>query len=334
MKVLFDHPFPFALAHGGFQIQIEQTILAVERRGVEVEHVRWWDDRQTGDVIHYFGRPSGSYIDFAHAKGLKVVVAELLTGLGSRSAPARWLQKALMRGSQILLPRAFTAKLSWEAYQKADGFIANTDWEAYLMRTMFNASPEKIRVIPNGVEELFLAPVEPVPVRSDYLVCTAAIHPRKRVVELAEAAALARVPVWIIGKPYAESDPYYRRFLEVQQCHPEWVRYEGGVSDRAALARIYHLARGFVLLSTMETLSLSSFEAATAGCPLLLSDLPWAHSAFGSQATYASVSLPTEKLALVLADFHARTPSLTSDFKPLTWDAVADRMKDLYQSLR
>jgi len=25
MKVLFDHPWPFALAHGGFQIQIEQN---------------------------------------------------------------------------------------------------------------------------------------------------------------------------------------------------------------------------------------------------------------------------------------------------------------------
>ena len=33
MKVLFDHPNPFMLAHGGFQIQIEQTKKAPERIG-------------------------------------------------------------------------------------------------------------------------------------------------------------------------------------------------------------------------------------------------------------------------------------------------------------
>ena len=33
MKVLFDHPNPFMLAHGGFQNQIEQTKKAPERIG-------------------------------------------------------------------------------------------------------------------------------------------------------------------------------------------------------------------------------------------------------------------------------------------------------------
>lgn len=46
MKVLFDHSFPFALAHGGFQIQIEQTKAALESLGVSVDYLRWWDDSQ------------------------------------------------------------------------------------------------------------------------------------------------------------------------------------------------------------------------------------------------------------------------------------------------
>src|ERR1019366_772376 len=53
MKVLFHHFLPFSLAHGGEQVQIEQTKTALERAGVEVEFLRWWDaakgDQTGGD---------------------------------------------------------------------------------------------------------------------------------------------------------------------------------------------------------------------------------------------------------------------------------------------
>lgn len=335
MKILFDHPLPFALAHGGFQIQIEQTVAAIERQGVQVEFVRWWDNGQTGDIIHYFGRPTGGYIDFAHAKGMKVVVEELLSGLGSRPAPARFLQKCLMQISQTLLPKMFTAKLAWDCYQKADAFIANTEWEAHLMRSMFGADGVKVHVIPNGVEEIFFSPsgIENIKSRADYLVCTATIHPRKRVLELGLAAAHAKIPVRFIGKPYSESDPYYLHFLEIQRQHPQWIHYQGEISDRAELARIYQEARGFVLLSTMETHSLSAFEAAAAECPLLLSDLPWARSVFGSQASYASGSMRPENLSPTLRDFFENAPSLQMKLTPPTWDEIGARFQSVYKKM-
>jgi len=335
VKVLFDHPSPFALAHGGFQIQIEQTKAALERRGVEVEHLRWWDDRQTGQIIHYFGRPGGGYIDFAHAKGIKVVVAELLTGLGSRPAGARFLQKAFKRAAETVVPQSFQGKLAWDAYQKADAFVALTEWEAYLMRSMFGAASAKVHVIPNGVEEVFFSSptdVNPKP-EAGYLVCTAAIHPRKRVLELAQAAAGAKVPVWIIGRPYSESDPYYLHFLEVQKKNSDLIRYEGGISDRTRLAKIYRQARGFVLLSTMESLSLSALEAAASKCPLLLNDLPWARTVFGADAVYANGSMRPEKLSPLLRDFFDRAPAMKPSFKPQTWDEVGDLFKAVYVKL-
>src|SRR5687768_6171179 len=101
MKVLFDHPSPFLLAHGGFQTQIEQTKAALDGAGVEVEYLRWWDATQKGDLIHFFGRPGASYVDFAHHKGMKVVLSELLAGLGARSPLLRFLQKALMRFATV-----------------------------------------------------------------------------------------------------------------------------------------------------------------------------------------------------------------------------------------
>ena len=335
MKVLFDHPLPFALAHGGLQIQIEQTKTALERSGMEVEHLRWWDDRQTGQIIHYFGRPSGNYIEFAQAKGIKVVAAELLTGLGSRSGGARLLQKSLMQAAETVLPRTFWSRLAWDAYQKADAFVALTQWEAYLMKSMFGADEAKVHVIPNGVEDIFFRDSNGAAAKTgdDYLVCTAAIHPRKRVLELAQAAARAKVPVWIIGKPYTESDFYYRQFLEVQKGNPGLVRYEGGISDRGRLAEIYRKARGFVLLSTMESLSLSALEAAASRCPLLLSDLPWARTVFGADAAYANGSLGIEHLSAALREFFDQAPSMKMSFRPLHWDEVAQALQGLYEKL-
>src|SRR5258708_16739129 len=124
MKVLFDDPDPFLLMHGGFQIQIEQTKTALEQAGVEVEYLRWWDTAQRGDILHYFGRPRLAYVEFARQKGIKVVMTQLLTGLGSRTSWRRQMQKTVTRLSETMLPEMVTAPFSWEAYRSVDASIS------------------------------------------------------------------------------------------------------------------------------------------------------------------------------------------------------------------
>lgn len=333
MKVLFDHPNPFLLAHGGFQIQIEQTKCALEEMGIKVEWLRWWDQSQSGDIIHYFGRPSSAYIDFAHRKVIKVVMSELLTGLGSRSTLQRLFQKGLTTLSRKLLPSSFTAKLAWESYRKADAVVALTTWEKQLMVEMFNAPPDRVRVIPNGVEEVFFpsSTSHPPFPRSDHLICTATITERKNVLELAEAATLAKTPLWIIGTPYSESDPYYLRFLKTVKESNGLVRFEGGISDRQRMAAIYRSARGFVLLSTMESLSLSALEAAASGCPLLLSDLPWARSSFADHAHFCPDS-SLRGMTIALREFYDMARH-ASPLTPARWKDVASSLRDLYREI-
>src|SRR5881392_3305936 len=84
VKVLFNTHVPFSLAHGGAQIQIEQTQAALEKIGVEVEPLRWWDDKQTGDILQHFGRYPTLMLSKAQEKGMKVVMSDLLTEHGSR----------------------------------------------------------------------------------------------------------------------------------------------------------------------------------------------------------------------------------------------------------
>ena len=330
--MLFDHPNPFLLAHGGFQTQIEQTKKALEASGVEVEWLRWWDDQQKGDLIHYFGRAHPDYIRQAQAKGMKVVMSELLTGLGSRSAMARKLQKLFMIVAGGVLPKEFTARLCWDAYQLADASIALTSWEKKLMVEMFSAKPEKVHVVPNGVEEIFFCKSESKSEKSKYLVCTATITERKRVVELAEVAIMAQVPVWVIGEPYSKGDPYYKKFISVVESSKGLVKYEGGISDRGKMATIYKGASGFVLFSSMESLSLSALEAAAGNCPLLLADLPWARSTFGTGATYCRLGSRKQeakdlKELYRIIDVAPRAPL------PCRWSEVGAQLKQIYESL-
>jgi glycosyltransferase involved in cell wall biosynthesis len=330
MRVLIDHPSPFLLAHGGFQLQIEQTAAALRASGIKVEFLRWWDDAQRGDLIHFFGRPTAGYVEMAQNKGMKVVVADLLTGLGSRSYSQRLIQRALTGAARRILPASFTARLAWDAFKRADALIALTPWEAHLMHEMFGACESKIHVVPNGVEEVFMNTYPRK--RGPWLVCTATITERKRVLELAQAAVEGQTPVWIIGKPYSSADPYAMRFEQLAKANPQWIRYEGPIHNRAKLAEIYREARGFVLLSTMESLSLSALEAAACECPLLLSDLPWARTVFGERAAYCSVGSIT-RTTKVLRQFYNQAAGLALPPKPLTWAEVAKQLRVIYEGL-
>lgn len=332
MKVLFDHPDPFSLAHGGFQIQIEQTQLAVKGAGVEVEFLQWWNARQKADIIHYFGRPRAAYIELAHAKGCKVVIEELLTGPGSRSPRQLALQRLSIALFRRCLSSTFTARLAWDTYRVADACLANTAWEAHLMSYLFAAPKERVHVLPNGVEQIFLtAPAAPA--RGPWLVCAATITERKRILELAQAAIRAQTPVLIVGQPYSDSDPYAQRCYALARQQPRFVRLESvPFGERAKLAEILCAARGFVLISAMETRSLAAEEAAACRCPLLLSDLPWARSVFGTMASYCPLA-DVAATARCLREFYDKAPTHPIPEKPKSWAEVGLQLKGIYQSV-
>ncbi len=332
MKILIDHQLPFLLAHGGLQIQIERTKEALEAAGIEVEYLHWWDAEQKGDVIHFFGRANPSHIDFAHAKGMKYVMSELLTGQGSRTSKQLRCQGFCEQMLRRFVPATFLANFRWDAYHKADACIVLTEWEAEVTRLLFAPPPNRLHVVPNGVEQEFFIAADNLTKRGDELICTATITERKRVLELAEAAVAARVPVRILGNPYGKDDPYYLRFSALTERHSDFVRYDGPVNDRTELARIYQSARGFVLLSTMESLSLSALEAAAAGCPLLLSDLAWARYTFGGNATHCPIG-DTATTAGILRKFYEEAPTLPRPRLPCKWPDVADRLVRIYRSI-
>jgi glycosyltransferase involved in cell wall biosynthesis len=228
-------------------------------------------------------------------------------------------------------PRSFTTAFNWDSYRLADAFVALTPWEKHIMEYMLGADPAKTFVIPNGVEDVFFnSPPAP---RGPWLVCTATITERKRVLELAQAAVMAKTPVWIIGRAYGEGEAYAQKFFQLAKQNPDFIRYEGAIGDRTKLAAIYRAARGFVLLSTMESLSLSALEATACECPLLLSDLPSAHSAFAQGTQFCPVTDSVSVTAGVLRRFYDSAPNMPCPPKPATWPDVARQFVAVYEKV-
>ncbi len=331
MKVLLYYLVPFSVAHGGLTTQILCTRDALRQTGLEVEFLRWWDGGQTGEVLHFFGRIPAQLVRAAHEGGMKVLQAELLTEQGSRSRLRLWFQRFLTRAMRRTLPPRAVSSFHWDSYQLADACVALTEWEARLMKTLYDAPPDKVHVVPNGVEDTFLNSRPAA--RGPWLVCTATITERKRVFELAQAALRAQTPLWVIGEPYSESDAYARRFATLARAHPRVLRYEGPIRDRARLAQVYREARGFVLLSAMESLSLSALEAAACECPLLLSRLPWATTVFGQSACYCPITASAARTAPFLRQFYDAAPALKPPPRPLAWLEVGRRLQSIYDTL-
>ena len=331
MKVIFNHHLPFMLTHGGTQTQIEQTKAALVQLHVTVEPLRWWDETQSGDILHHFGRLPTHTMMAAQQKGMKVVMAPILSHLGARPPWKRFLQKLAIKSIRKIGPPGTGGAFDWDSYLLADANVALTSYEASLMIEIFGAPARRVHVMPNGVEDVFLQS-QPVS-RGPWLVCTAAIIEMKQVLKLAQIAVRAKTPLWIIGRAHSDTDEYAKSFFDFVRKHLQIIRYEGAVSDRQGLARIYREARGFVLLSKWEGLSLSALEAAACQCPLLLSDLPWAHDTFNSKATYLRHDAPLSFSADVLRRFYEAAPNLPDPPTPLSWLEVGGRLKDLYASL-
>jgi len=329
VRVAFDHHSPFILAHGGFSIQIRSTHDALIEQGVDVSYLAWWKDRPKPDIIHYFGPCPAWYLRFAREQGIKTVVTQLHTSLGSRPGWLHSLQGAAIGAVKWVIPPV-AGRLGWDAYDLPDAFVAVTTYEAGLIRDVFRSKATRFFVVPNGADEIFFRS-ETSP-REDWFVAAAAIAEHKRMAELAAAATLAGIRLKMLGKPYSERDPYFARFLSEVQGSGGKVEWCGEVKSRVGLADYYHRARGFILPSTRESLSLSAVEAAASGCRLFLTDLPWARSAFGGSAEY----LPNSSNPVILAE---GIMQLLKDKQPevrpevWSWNKVADRLHEVYRSV-
>ncbi len=331
MKILFDHPSPFLLAHGGFQTQIEQTKNALEEIGVEVEHLRWWDARQRGDLIHFFSAPSQSYLNLARAVRLPVVNTTLFTETCNRSDAKLRRQGFLVR---VILSLPFgegiKQQLTWGAYKGCAHNVVTLAAEKFVLETVYGIAPSAISIVPYGLSEIFLRAG-----RGDrsknYLISTGTITERKNCIELAEMAKAAKVPILFVGKPYHPDDAYWRKFE--RRIDGQWVQYHSHVESEEEMVGLLKASRGYVLFSRHENWCLSAHEAAACGLPLLVPDQKWSRERFGGLVSYFR-GFDTNDNVQILKQFYDRCPSLPPPpVKFYQWKDAAQQLKTIYEAV-
>lgn len=327
MKILFDHPFPFLLAHGGVQVQIEQTKAALEQAGLEVEFLRWWDGRQTGDLVHFFGCARTEYLLQARVRRLPVVMTALFSEACNRPAWRQAVQGLAVRGL-LALPGGGGIKrqLSWTAYRACDRLVVGLEAEKDVLVRAFGVAAGKVSVLPLGVSEAFLQ-AGPGGRAGDYLICTGTITRVKGQLELARLARQAEVPILFVGRPFHPDDPYWREFQSL--VDGRWVRYQPHVDTSQDLIALLQAARGFVLHSQYENWSLAASEAVACGLPLLLPDLRWSRERFGDRSWYFGRA--TAGNVAMLRRFHREAPQLSAPGVTLhPWSEVGRQLAAVY----
>ena len=332
MKVLFDHPNPFLLAHGGFQIQIEQTKKALEEIGVEVECLRWWDNSQTGDLIHYFGVPPLTYLKQANTKNLPVVLTQLLSAQCNRSQAHLKLQGIVTRIIQKLPGfGSIRNQLKWQSISAASKVIVGLEAERHVLKTILNLPDDRIVTIPLAISSEFFR-IHPARCTQNHLITTGTISEVKRSVELAQMARAAEVPILFVGKPYSETDPYWMQFKSL--IDGKTIMHQSHIESKERLIELLCESRGYVLYSKYENWSLSTHEAVACGLPICVQDQNWSRERFGKQAFYLNACSSNRENIQRLKDFYVTSHALHApSVKLCTWTDTAAELKAVYEKV-
>lgn len=203
--------------------------------------------------------------------------------------------------SRIAVPRVVAA---------ATRVIAVSEFTKRELMSLLDVREERIRVVPNGVEDVF-TPDGPR-TEGDYVLAVGTLEPRKNLARIAQAVDGELRVVGVRG--WGGVDP------------PPNVTWLGDVDDEE-LAALYRGARCLVYASLYEGFGIPVAEALACGCPIVTSRGSAMEEIAGDEATYVDPT-SVESIRDGIARAKAPTPRRIA-----TWPEVAARTRAVYEEL-
>ena len=292
MKICMIAQPSISLVSGGPLVQVRQTARYLEQNGIEIEYFDQWKEYPRGsfDLAHIFGANFMNYDTANRLKqfGIPFVVSPIFFTLRSARTirATRMLERSLGRlAGGIWTDYGFSARVC----SLADRVLPNTIAEGKLVEHGFGVPPERIRVVPNGVEDRFLD-ADPELFASTYGVRDFILNvghigsPRKNVLRLIEALRDIDRPAVIIGKVH--HNEYGERCLAEAARNPRITIIQGLANDSQMLASAYAAASLFALPSMFETPGIAALEAALAGAGVVITRHGGTEDYFADLAEY------------------------------------------------
>jgi glycosyltransferase involved in cell wall biosynthesis len=233
---------------------------------------------------------------------------------------------------------------------RADRIIAPSENTRRDALRFYRLDPEKIEVIPEGVEARFNPDVDRTrisAVRERYalperfILCISTIEPRKNLPTLLEAyAALRRlhpqVGLVIAGGKGWLSEPFFERLRSLELV--DRVTLTGYVPDED-LPALLNAAEAFAYPSEFEGFGLPPLEAMACGVPVLCSNtssLPEVVGEAGVQLPPHDVRAWVEALSRVIEDQQLRAGLRARGLERarlFTWETAASKTLEVYRSV-
>ncbi len=335
MRVLFVSYPHIGLNIGGLQVQIEETARYLQLAGIDILFYNpWTDDLPNVDIIHLFSlHPAiGEFGRIAKNRGKPVVVSSVLN-IFDRPKLQLQLQVSLAKRSRGI----FTSlKEANNLLHHASKVIALTDMEKSTICDAFDIKENKVKVIPNGVDEefgngnpdLFYDKYG----LKDFILCVGRIEPRKNQLNLIKACNRGQWPLVLIGPP----NPAFPEYM--QKCKEEAgknVSFLGSINhDDPLLKSAFYAAKVFSLVSYSEVYPITVLEAGIAGTRIVLTK----NTAFGEMFGNLITRTETNETSI----YNAINSALDNDgYKELknkissfyTWNTVAEHIKNVYDEV-
>jgi glycosyltransferase involved in cell wall biosynthesis len=201
----------------------------------------------------------------------------------------------------------------------ADAVVAVSEFTKGETVELLEVPAERVRVIPNGVDDVFTA--DGPRADGDYVLSVATLEPRKNLARVVEAARLAGVELRVVGA---------RGWGDVEA--PGWV---GEIPD-AELARLIRGARCLVYASLYEGFGLPVLEAMACGTPVVTSHGGALEEVAGGAAVLVD-PLDPEAIAAGIVEAEARRDELVplglARAREFTWERAADAVEALWREL-
>jgi len=291
------------------------------RPGVEIEPLSFGGRGRASSIVRDL-----LWYPFATARaarGLDVVHCTTFRGPIRSAAPlvVTVHDLALLRHPEAFPPwhRSSGRAALRHGVRAADAVVAVSAFTRDELGVLLGVPLERVRVIPNGVEPVFV-PDGPR-AEGDYVLAVGTLEPRKNLVRAVEAARLAGIELRVVGAPGWGG-------VDV----PGW----SGRPDDEGLAALYRGARCLVYPSLYEGFGIPVLEAMACGTPVVTSLGGATEEVAGGAAVLVDAYQP-DAIAAGIAEAMRRRDELVprglERAASFSWQHAGDLVQALWQEL-
>lgn len=332
MRVLF-HAYNCCCQNesGGVQVRIRRLQKLLSSKGVQVALFNPYETKvRDYDVLHIFmlTLENQSLVDLAKKLGLKTVLSSIVTIEAGRSIDF-----------YRRLPRQFTTaiKMRYNQLQRFDSIIAETPLEAEFLNKHYKVPMSKMRIIPNGVDELGEGGdeiFELIGGYKKYALVVGRFDDNKNQLNVINALNGANYDVVFIGgSNVSETSIYYEKCKKAANNNPR-MHFLGWLpANSTVLNSAYRNAHAVLLPSHHETFGLVATEGAMSGAHVCLSNT-LAINGFGvfkKEHTFNPDNTGDIRRVVDLVMSAPKDDSLKNKaMEVFSWDKIAQQHIDIY----